>query len=100
MRPQQSLSVEALGSMLLMGAAGLIAIASGLLFLASPLFLWALSLETGREAWSALWAVAALFVLFFNITRAVEIMRHPKSNEFAKLLIVSLCAVAACPLWY
>lgn len=93
-------SWDAAASLLAMAAAALIAFFSALLFLATPLLIWGLTLEPEPGLWSVAWMFAFLVALFFNITTAVQVFRDPAWPEAAKMAAVSGIAIGACPLWY
>lgn len=92
-------SREALGGLLMMGITCVIAFLSALALLAMPLLIWAVGLE-GQGVWGLVWILAAVFVIFLNITTTVEMLREPARREFARLLLASGVAAATCPLWY
>lgn len=93
-------SVEAAGSLIIMGAAGVIALASGLAFLATPLLIWALEFQEGPGWWGIAWLLALVITIFFNITKAIEVLREPTFSALSFMLVASGVVIGACPLWF
>ena len=92
-------SMEAIGSVLAMACAALIALISALFFLGLPFFMWFAFGDTGAPGlWWMLWFLAALFVLFFNITRAIEVFHHQSLRDLGQMLLASSSLILTCPL--
>ena len=49
-------------------------------------------------AQKTLWFLAALFVLFFNIIRAIEVFHHQSLRDLGQMLLASSSLILTCPL--
>jgi amino acid transporter len=82
-----------------MGCATMIALASALFILALPFFMWFAFGDTGSPGlWWLVWLLAILFVIFFNITRAIEVSRDQNPKDLMLMLLATSLIILGCPL--
>jgi hypothetical protein len=92
-------SLDAAGSLLAMGCAAFIAFASAACFVLLPFIMWMIFGDQHAAGhWGSLWVLLTIFVLFFNITRAVEVFREQKPRDLALMILATCIVVMSCPL--